>query len=82
VLPTFRQNAGSNDHRQIDSLPLPELRRNATLAAVAVDPDSDGTVRHMLLGTMTAGTPRPSLSAFISRRSGAAEEQYPIDYSI
>jgi EAL domain-containing protein (putative c-di-GMP-specific phosphodiesterase class I)/CHASE2 domain-containing sensor protein len=82
VLPTFRQNAGSNDHRQIDSLPLPELRRNATLAAVAVDPDSDGTVRHMLLGTMTAGTPRPSRSAFISRRSGAAEEQFPIDYSI
>jgi EAL domain-containing protein (putative c-di-GMP-specific phosphodiesterase class I)/CHASE2 domain-containing sensor protein len=82
VLPTFGQRATSSDHRQLDSLPLPALRRNATLAAVAVAPDYDGVVRRMLLGTMTAKTPRPSLSAFIARRSGAADTQFPIDFSI
>lgn len=82
VLPTFRQRAKSGDRRQLDSLPLARLRENATLAAVAVAPDSDGMVRRMFLGTMTAGTPRPSLSAFIGRRSGAADAQFPIDYSI
>ncbi|WP_182466863.1 putative bifunctional diguanylate cyclase/phosphodiesterase [Sphingomonas gilva] len=82
VLPTFRQRAKSADGRQIDSLPLAELRENATLAAVAVAPDRDGMVRRMPLGTMTAGTPRPSLSAFIGRRSGAADADFSIDFSV
>ena len=82
VLPTFAQPARHNDRRSIDALPVEALRENAVLASVSVDPDSDGLVRQMLLGTITAGTPRPSLSAYIAHRSGRADVQFPIDYSI
>jgi EAL domain-containing protein (putative c-di-GMP-specific phosphodiesterase class I)/CHASE2 domain-containing sensor protein len=82
ALPTFGQDAGSADRRTIDALPIASLRRHVALASVSIAPDADGQVRMMPLGTMTEGTPRPSLSAFIAQRSGAAGAEFPIDMSI
>lgn len=82
VLPTFAQSASHADRRSIDALPIAALRDDAVLAAVSVSPDRDGLVRRMLLGIMTAGTPRPSLSAYIASRNGTADAQFPIDYGI
>ncbi|WP_236697469.1 EAL domain-containing protein [Sphingomonas sp. Leaf357] len=82
VLPTFGQTANSTDQRTIDALPIPEFRSHAALASVNIAPDPDGQVRTMPFGTMTAGVPRPSLSAYIAQRSGAADTGFPIDMSI
>ena len=82
ALPTFAQNAGSNDSRTIDALPIPLLRNSAALASVSIRPDPDGQVREMTLATVTAGTPRPSLSAYIAARSGSVDQEFPIDMSI
>lgn len=82
VLPTFRQAAGSNGDAWIDALPPARLREHAALAAVSILPDADGDVREAPIGTITAGTPRPSLSAMIADRSGQAGDAFPIDYAI
>ncbi|MCE7798847.1 EAL domain-containing protein [Sphingobium sufflavum] len=82
ALPTFAQRTRTGELRSIDTLPLPLFRRNAALASVSIAPDDDGTVRQAPFGTITAGTPRPSLSAFIAGRSGQADSFFPIDYSI
>ncbi|MGB7406942.1 MAG: EAL domain-containing protein [Pontixanthobacter sp.] len=82
ILPTFAQIAGFDNRRELDSLPISMLREHAMLGSVSVRPDSDGLVRNMLLGTVTQGTPRPSLSAKIAQRSGRAGQQFPIDYTI
>ncbi|MEG3122334.1 putative bifunctional diguanylate cyclase/phosphodiesterase [Sphingomonas sp. GB1N7] len=82
ALPTFGQSANLTDQRTIDALPIPELRSNVALASVNIAPDPDGQVRTMPFGTMTAGIPRPSLSAYIAQRSGAANTDFPIDMSI
>ena len=60
ALPTFGQDAGSGDRRTIDTIPLPQFRKSVALASVSIRPDADGLVRNMPLGTITAGTPRPS----------------------
>jgi EAL domain-containing protein (putative c-di-GMP-specific phosphodiesterase class I)/CHASE2 domain-containing sensor protein len=82
VLPTFRQAAGGGREGYTDSLPAPALRRHATLAAVSVRPDEDGVVREAPLGTVTRDVPRPSLSAMLAGRAGAADVEFPIDYAI
>ena len=82
ALPTFGQDAGSNDHRTIDALPIPLLRDHAALASVIVGPDDDGQVRAMPLATVTDGIPRPTLSAFIAARAGTAGQTFPIDMSL
>lgn len=82
ALPTFAQAAASDDRRTIDSLPIPILRGHAALASVSIRPSRDGQVREMPLATVTAGQPRPSLSAFIAARSGMVDQQFPIDMSI
>lgn len=82
VLPTFGQFASSTDRRTFDALPIPMLRNHATLASVSIRPDPDGQVRNMTLATITQGTPRPSLSAYIAARSGMVGQQFPIDMSI
>jgi CHASE2 domain-containing sensor protein len=82
VLPTFAQAAASDDRRTIDALPIPILRGHAALASVSIRPSRDGQVREMPLATVTAGQPRPSLSAFIAARSGMVDQQFPIDMSI
>ncbi|PLK22573.1 hypothetical protein C0V72_14210 [Porphyrobacter sp. TH134] len=82
ALPTFAQNAGSADSRQLDTLPIAVLREQAHLASVSVAPDGDGYVRRMPLGTITSDTARPSLSAFVAGRSGATGQDFPVDYAI
>lgn len=82
ALPTFGQSAGSTDQRTIDALPLPMFRTPVALASVSIQPDSDGQVRAMPFGTITAGVPRPSLSAYIAQRSGPVNVGFPIDMSI
>lgn len=82
VLPTFSQRAGAGATDWTDSLPIPLLRDQAVLAAVTVQPDSDGFVRRMPVGTVTAGTPRPSLSAMVAGVAGAADSDFPIDFAI
>lgn len=82
VLPTFGQSANLKDQRTIDALPIPQFRPHAALASVSIRPDPDGQVRSMPFGTITAGTPRPSLSAYIAQRSGTTDTDFPIDMSI
>lgn len=82
ALATFAQAAGAGDKRQLDALPIAPLREHAHLASVSVAPDGDGYVRRMLLGTLTAGTPRPALASFIAGRAGVADADFPVDYAI
>ena len=82
ALPTFGQQARADDRRSIDSLPLPAFRDHVSLASVSIAPDPDGAVRQAPFGTVTDGLPRPSLSAYIARRSGRADDFFPIDYTI
>ncbi|GMM92692.1 putative bifunctional diguanylate cyclase/phosphodiesterase [Qipengyuania sp. MTN3-11] len=82
VLPVFAQRAGFSEERQLDSLPIPALREHALLGSVSVRPGADGIVREMPVGTLNAGAPRPSLSAQLAHRSGAAGEDFPIDFAI
>lgn len=82
VLPTFSQKAAHGSQRVLDAVPIAALRRSATLASVSVVPDSDGQVRRMPLGTITAATPRPSLSAQIAQRGGSVDRDFPLDLSI
>lgn len=82
ALPTFAQRASADDPRSIDALPIAVLRDRAALASVSISPDPDGIVRSAPLGTMTAGTPRPSLSAYIAGVSGTADRLFPIDFGI
>lgn len=82
ALPTFGQDAGSSDRRTIDALPIASFRPHVALASVSIAPDRDGQVRTMPFGTVTAGVPRPSLSAYIAQRLGTADTGFPIDMSI
>ncbi len=82
ILPTLRQEAGGNAAGWIDSLPAPALRDRAALASVSVRPDADGNVREVPIGFVTAGVPRPSLSAMLAGRGGVAGDPFPVDYAI
>ena len=82
ALPTFSQQAGANDRRRLDALPLPAFRDHVALASVSMAPDTDGLVRAMPFATVTAGTPRPSLSAYIAARRGVADAAFPVNFSI
>ncbi len=82
ILPTFAQSESFGSDRQIDALPISTLRQHASLASVSVIPDSDGVVRNMPLGTITAGVPRPSLSAQSAGVAGKAGEHFPVDFAI
>lgn len=82
ALPTFSQQASAGDRRHLDALPLPAFREHVSLVSVSIAPDADGLVRAMPLATVTAGTPRPSLSSYIAARAGVADETFPIDFAI
>ncbi|OAN83435.1 hypothetical protein A8B77_02460 [Erythrobacter sp. EhN03] len=82
ILPTFAQSESFGSDRQIDALPIATLRQHASLASVSVIPDSDGVVRNMPLGTITADVPRPSLSAQAAGVAGKAGEHFPVDFAI
>ncbi|MEH3037353.1 MAG: EAL domain-containing protein [Sphingomonas adhaesiva] len=82
TLPTFAQVAGAGDRRNLDALPLPAFRASSSLTSVSIAPDADGLVRAMPFATITAGTPRPSLSAYVASRAGTADTTFPIDVAI
>ena len=82
ALPTFAQQAGFREGRQLDTLPAAALREHALLASVSIAPDSDGFVRRMPLGMITAGSARPSIAALVAGRAGAVNQSFPIDYAI
>lgn len=82
ALPTFAQNAGFREGRQLDSLPVASLREHAHLASVAVIPDADGFVRRMPFGTVTRTLARPSIAAFVAGRAGNAGASFPIDFAV
>ncbi len=82
TLPTFAQVAGPSDARMLDTLPISILRDHAVIASVAVSPDPDGLVRQMPLGSITDGTPRPSLAAQIAGQNGTAGRPFPVDFAI
>ncbi len=82
ALPTFAQRARSGETRSIDALPLPQFRPHVALTSVSMQPDGDGIVRRAPFGTVTAGLPRPSLSAYIAKRSGTADTFFPINFGI
>lgn len=82
ILPIFGQRESHDSARQLDSLPIEIFRDHVLLGSVSVAPDPDGLVRQMPLGTLNAGAPRPTLSAQIAHRSGAADTHFPIDFSI
>lgn len=82
VLATFSQSASETSQDRLDALPIPALRTNSSLASASVMPDRDARVRRMLYGTITDGTPRPSLSAQIAGAAGAVDSSYAIDFSI
>jgi EAL domain-containing protein (putative c-di-GMP-specific phosphodiesterase class I)/CHASE2 domain-containing sensor protein len=82
ILPTFRQAAGGGKEGWRDSLPIPELRDHANLAAVNIQADLDGQVRRALVGVVTDGVPRPSLAAMLAHVPGSADRDFEIDYAI
>jgi len=82
ILPTFRQAAGSGSTEVIESLPIPQLRRHAFLASVNVHPGPDGVMRTYPYGTVTGGTPRPSVAAMLAEQTGRIDERFTIDFSI
>ena len=82
ILPVFGQRGSFAEKRQLDSLPIPQLREHALLGSVSVSPASDGLVREMPIGTFNADAPRPSLSAQLAQRSGVADDDFLIDFSI
>ena len=88
ILPTFAQAArfagegAAVEQRMLDTLPLEALREHASLGSVSVLPDGDGRVRSMPLGTVTQGTPRPSVAAALAGRSGMVDQPFPIDLGI
>lgn len=83
ILPTFRQvNQAAADNAISEALPLPELRENAFLASVNVDPDANGQVTQYRYGTVTGGVPRPSLASMISGTSGDIAQSFRVDQAI
>lgn len=82
ILPTLRQAGSARRSDLIESLPIAPLREHSFLGAVSILPDVDGYVRSAPLGIITAGTPRPSLSAMLANRAGTAFVDFPIDFAI
>ncbi len=82
VLPVFGQQASAADQRQLDALPIPQLREHVLLGSVSVQPDPTGIVRDMPIGTFNSDAPRPSLSAQLAHRSGFADQPFPVDFAI
>jgi diguanylate cyclase len=82
ILPTFRQTAGAGASDYLENLPIAELRRHAFLASVNVHPDDDGQMRTYSYGTITNGTPRPSVAALLAGVRGRIEQSFRIDQAI
>lgn len=82
VLPSFRQSAGSGSSEFTENAPIRMFADHAFLGSVNVAADSDGYVRHMLLGVETLGTPRPSLPTLLAESTATIGQFFEVDYSI
>ncbi|MFU7528532.1 EAL domain-containing protein [Qipengyuania sp. ASV99] len=82
IVPTFAQSSSYGDSRKLDALPVEALRDHVKLGSVSIAPDPDGFIRRMPMGTITDGSPRPSLAAYVADQSGAVGENFPINYAI
>jgi diguanylate cyclase len=82
VLPTFRQPISQGSKVFSENLPIAPLRANAFLGSVNVRPDADGQLRHYSYGTITAGTPRPSIAAHLANSRGNIGKSFRIDTAI
>lgn len=82
VLPTFRQPVSEGSNVFTENMPIPIFRDHAFLGSVNVQPDRDGQLRHYNFGTITAGTPRPSLAAYLANSRGSIGSSFRIDTAI
>lgn len=82
ILPTFRQPVSSNSTLFSENLPIRAFREHAFLASVNVQPDRDGQLRTYSYGTVTAGTPRPSVAAMLADVRGTVGQGFRIDSAI
>ena len=82
VLPTFRQPVSEGSTVFTENMPIAPLRAHAFLGSVNVQPDADGQLRHYNYGTITAGTPRPSLAAHLADSRGNIGKQFRIDTAL
>ena len=82
ILPTFRQPVSLGSNRYSENLPAAPLRDHAFLGSVNVEPDSDGQLRRYSFGTVTAGTPRPSIAALLAGSNGNIGKSFRIDTAI
>ncbi len=82
VLPTFRQPVSEGSTNFSENLPITRLRDHAFLGSVNVQPDADGQLRHYSYGTVTGGTPRPSIAALLAASPGNIGMSFRIDTAI
>lgn len=82
ILPTFRQPVSLGSARFAENLPIAPLRAHAFLGSVNVHPDADGQLRHYSYGTVTGGTPRPSIAALLANHRGNIEKSFRVDTAI
>ncbi len=82
VLPTFRQPISEGSNIFTENMPIALLRPHAFLGSVNVRPDADGQLRHYNYGTVTAGTPRPSIAAHLADSRGNIGKQFRIDTAL
>ena len=83
MLPAFIQPSNSHDkHRLVESMPLPDLRRNSSLVSVNLHPDNDGLVRR-ITASWHLGAESVSLAAI--RMAGLDDyrlDSVPLDFGI
>lgn len=82
ALPTFLQYEGAGSSKSVEAIPHELFRNHAFLAGVNVQPEADGMVRRLPLGTETEATPRPSMASLLAESAGGIDEMLEIDYSI
>jgi diguanylate cyclase len=82
ILPTFRQPVSLGSTQFSENLPIAPLREHAFLGSVNVQPDADGQLRRYSYGTITGGTPRPSIAALLTGSQGNIEKSFRIDTAI
>jgi diguanylate cyclase len=82
ILPTFRQRASLGSTTFAENLPIAPLRAHAFLGSVNVQPDADGQLRQYSYGTITGGTPRPSIAALLANSRGNIEKSFRVDTAI
>jgi diguanylate cyclase len=82
ILPTFRQPASLGSTTLAENLPIAPLRPHAFLGSVNVQPDADGQLRRYSYGTVTDGTPRPSIAALLVNSQGNIGKSFRVDTAI